>query len=180
MLPFVRALPDGAIIAEDLGLLTPGAAKLRDEMNFPGMRVLQFGFGNGAQYHLPHTYNPHCVAYTGTHDNNTAVGWFQSLQGKKSNSAHQQERRKALHYLRSNGKEIHWDMIRALLGSVAHTVMIPMQDILGLGEDARMNVPGLSAGNWDWRMDAAALSAPIAARMAELCRLFDRNGTTQT
>ena len=131
------------VIAEDLGLITPGVEALRDEFTLPGMRVLQFGFGpdSGSEKHLPHRFLPHCVVYTGTHDNDTTKGWFTSTDVATTQSWEEieSERAYARRYLDSAGDEIHWDMIRVAFSSVADTAVIPLQDILGLDSRARMN-----------------------------------------
>jgi 4-alpha-glucanotransferase len=171
------------IIAEDLGQLTAEAASLRDRFGFPGMRVMQFGFGaGGADYHLPHRYTRHCVAYTGTHDNETIVGWFERLRQFSRNGhstpAIRAEYQKVLRYLDSTGRNLHWDAIRSLMQSVADTVIVPVQDVLGLGNEARMNVPGQPEGNWAWRLRSGQLTAAHAARLADLCDVYDRSATT--
>jgi len=160
-----RELGDVPIIAEDLGAVTKQAMRLRDQYKFPGMRVLQFGFGDG-DYNLPHTYIRRCVAYPGTHDNDTFVGWF-----RKASLA---ERRKALEYLDTPPRDLHWQMIRSLMSSVADTVILPTQDLLGLGEAARMNVPGTAAGNWRWRLKPGALTPQLAKRLRRLAKLYGR------
>jgi 4-alpha-glucanotransferase len=139
-----KSMGDAPIIAEDLGSPVAAQLALRDKFKFPGMRILQFGFG-GNDYHLPHVFPHHCVAYTGTHDNQTIVGWFESLA--------QAERDRATAYVGVSEKEQHWNFIRALFTSVADTVIIPVQDALGSGAKDRMNVPGVAVGNWGWRMD---------------------------
>lgn len=141
---FERAFPHLPIIAEDLGLITPDVLELRDKFKLPGMRVLQFAFGDGEDNHfLPHNYVPNTIAYTGTHDNDTTLGWW--------NDAPHHVKAFAQHYLGSDGLEIQWDMMRALSGSVANVVIFPMQDVLGLSTDHRMNFPGQRDGNWKWR-----------------------------
>ncbi len=172
-----RALGDVPIIAEDLGALTPEAEALRDRCKFPGMRVIQFGFGPGGDYHLPHRYPRHSVAYTGTHDNNTSAGWFAELAQRSVDpaSAPAAEVRKAMRYLNAkSASSVPKDMIRAVMGSVADTVIFPLQDVLGLGADARMNVPGAAEENWRWRVPPGKLTAPVAARLRAMTELFDR------
>lgn len=156
------------VIAEDLGTVTPAVRKLRDAFGLPGMKVLQFGFGepHGASEHLPHNYGPHFVAYTGTHDNDTLRGWFESLPPG--------DRRFVLEYSGSNGREIHWDLIRLTWMSVAMIAIVPAQDLLGLGSEARMNLPGRSGGNWEWRLPGLELS-PSLERLLSLTRAFGRN-----
>lgn len=141
---FEKALGGLPIIAEDLGIITPEVIALRDRFDLPGMRVLQFAFGEDESNHfLPHNYVTNAVAYTGTHDNDTSVGWWSSVTPK--------ERDFVQNYLSSDGKEIHWDMIRAISASKANTVIFPLQDVLGLSGEHRMNYPGQPLGNWEWR-----------------------------
>ncbi len=167
------------IIAEDLGVITPDVEALRDHFGFPGMRILQFAFGGDTRnIDLPHNYHRNVVVYTGTHDNDTAVGWFNSEAGGGSTRTVEQierERDFATSYLNTDGREIHWDFIRAALASVANTAIIPMQDLLGLGTQARMNLPASTEGNWQWRFPADALTAPLAARLRALTELYGRN-----
>ncbi len=135
------ALP---IVAEDLGLITPDVIELRDHCGFPGMKIAQFAFGgDGSHEFLPHNWPVDCIAYTGTHDNDTARGWWQN--------ASERERSFAGAYLACDGNGVHWAMIRACSNSVAHTVVYPLQDVLGLGGEHRINVPGVLGGNWSWR-----------------------------
>lgn len=174
-----RALGELPIIAEDLGVITPDVVALRDDFNFPGMRILQFGFGSDTKnIDLPHNYWQNVVAYTGTHDNDTAVGWFQSVAGEGSTRTAEQierERKFCLSYLNTNGKEIHWALIRAVLASVANTAVVPLQDVLGLGTEARMNLPNSTEGNWAWRYKAGALTADLETRLRELTELYGRS-----
>jgi 4-alpha-glucanotransferase len=169
------------IIAEDLGLITAPVEQLRDQFGFPGMRVLQFGFGGGDNLHLPHNYVPNCVAYTGTHDNDTSVGWFQKKPGRTMRSAKQAaaERNFASRYLHTDGSEIHWDLIRAVWGSVAETAIAPVQDVLGLDSSNRMNMPGTSSGNWRWRLEPGQLNGSAMARLAEMTELYGRSPATE-
>lgn len=166
------------IIAEDLGVITPDVVALRDEFGFPGMRILQFGFaGDTKNIDLPHNYIANVVAYTGTHDNDTTVGWFQSVAGEGSTRTQEQierERQFCLDYLNSDGREIHWDFIRAVFASVANTAIVPLQDVLGLGTDARMNLPNSTEGNWSWRYRDGVLTDEIAARLKKLGALYGR------
>lgn len=177
-----NALGDLPIIAEDLGVITPDVTALRDDFGFPGMRILQFGFGSDTKnIDLPHNYAPNVVAYTGTHDNDTTVGWFQSVAGEGSTRTAKQIKREhtfCLNYLNTNGKEIHWDFVRAVLASVANTAIVPLQDVLGLGRDARMNLPNSSAGNWAWRYQAGALTERTENRLKDLTDLYGRTRTT--
>jgi 4-alpha-glucanotransferase len=138
------ALP---IVAEDLGLITPDVIELRDRCGFPGMKVLQFAFGgDGRHEYLPHNYGANCVVYTGTHDNDTTRGWW--------SRAPEFERTFAGTYLACGAHDVHWAMIRTALNSVAAIAMFPMQDVLGLPSEHRMNTPGTMDGsNWTWRFD---------------------------
>jgi len=167
------------IIAEDLGVITPDVEALRDDFDFPGMRVLQFAFrGDSKTIDLPHNYIKNCVVYTGTHDNDTTVGWFRSRAGKGSTRSAEQIRREreyCLRYLHSNGREIHWDMIRAALASVANTALVPLQDVLGLGSRARMNLPASQEGNWRWRFREGVLRRKLADKLGELTSLYGRD-----
>jgi len=173
-----KALGELPIIAEDLGVITPDVVALRDDFGFPGMRILQFGFGSDTRNtDLPHNYTPNVVAYTGTHDNDTTVGWFRSVAGEGSTRTAKQierERTFCLNYLNSDGKEIQWDFIRAVLASVANTAVVPLQDVLGLGTEARMNLPNSTEGNWSWRVKPGALTSDIATRLRELTELYGR------
>jgi 4-alpha-glucanotransferase len=174
-----KALGTLPIVAEDLGMITPGVHALRDEFGFPGMRVLQFSFGTGlnADKYRPYNYPRNCVVYTGTHDNNTTIGWFRGEDVKDSTqSKEEREREKqvALNYLGTDGHEINWDFIRLALMSAANTAVIPMQDILGLGSEARMNIPGRPEGNWCWRFTPDMLTERIKARLRKLTALSGR------
>jgi 4-alpha-glucanotransferase len=173
------ALGELPIVAEDLGLITPEVRALRDHFGFPGMRVLQFAFGGdpGTNEHAPHNYTRNCVVYTGTHDNNTSLGWLHEVERPENTSSREQmvaERAMALKYMASNGKQIHWDMIRLALASVGSIAVIPMQDVLGLGHEARMNHPGMAQGNWEWRYTADMLTDELTARLHELTEIYGR------
>jgi 4-alpha-glucanotransferase len=175
----LRQRPGGLpLIAEDLGMITPEVLALRDEIGLPGMKVVQFGFGSdtGADTMLPYRYIPHCVVYTGTHDNDTTVGWFTSSEVATTQSLEQIhcERAFARRFLNTSGVQIHWDMIRLAFGSVADTAIIPLQDILGLDSRARMNVPGTVEGNWRWRFRTGQIDRPARERLAELTSLYGR------
>ena len=162
------ALGEMPIIAENLGVITPEVESLRSEFGFPGMRVLQFAFGSdAANVHLPHHYTGDVTVYTGTHDNDTTLGWFAGL-GEDG------EREFCLKYLSSDGQEVHWDLIRAAQASVADTAIIPLQDVLGLRNEARMNLPASQSGNWAWRFKAALLTDEIADRLNQLTGLYGR------
>jgi len=167
------ALGELPIIAEDLGVITPGVEELRDGFGLPGMKILQFAFDTpcGENPFLPHHYIPNCVVYTGTHDNNTTVGWW------RSGEADEYSRQCMCGYLNRNEKSIvepHWELIRLGMMSVAHTFIIPLQDVLGYGADTRMNTPGRSAGNWSWRFEAKELDNPIRERLLGLTQLYSR------
>lgn len=166
-----RALGGLPFLAEDLGLITPEVHSLCERFALPGMRVLQFAFGDGAEQYLPHNYPRNCAAYTGTHDNDTAVGWFEGLS---LTPAGQRERRRVLDYVGGSGRQVHWDLIRVASMSVADLALFPMQDLLGLGSRARMNVPGTAGGNWSWRLSESELTPQVADRMASLSALYGR------
>jgi 4-alpha-glucanotransferase len=172
------ALGELPIIAEDLGVITPDVEKLRDGFGFPGMRILQFGFSSDTKnIDLPHNYHRNVVVYTGTHDNDTTVGWFNSVAGAGSTRSAEQintERDFCLKYLHSEGTEIHWDFIRAVLASVADTAVVPLQDLLGLGTEARMNLPNSMQGNWNWRFDEHALTDSVSDRLREMTDTYGR------
>jgi 4-alpha-glucanotransferase len=173
-----EALGNLPIIAEDLGVITPDVVALRDGFGFPGMRILQFAFGGDPKnIDLPHNYERNVVAYTGTHDNDTTVGWFTSVAGAGSTRTAEQierERTFCLKYLNTTGKEIHWDFIRTVLASVANTAVVPLQDLLGHGTEARMNLPNSTEGNWSWRFKDGALTADITTRLKDLTELYGR------
>ena len=167
------------IIAEDLGVITPEVDELRDSFGLPGMKILQFGFGGDAQnQYLPHNYVPNCVVYTGNHDNDTVVGWWRSHKRKRKSPRKAAElspvHEHCLNYLNTDGSEIHWDLIRAAFASVADTAIVPLQDVLGLGNEGRMNLPASTSGNWAWRFSAKSLTPSVAKRLGELCVLYGR------
>ena len=164
-----------AVVAEDLGTLTRDVHQLRDEFGLPGMRVLQFAWGGDPHdTHLPHEYTPGVVAYTGTHDNDTVVGWFRQRSAPGASDGERWQREHCLRYLGTDGREIHWDFIRAVQTSVAGLSIIPFQDILGLDSSARMNTPGRAEGNWTWRFAAGALTPELARRLRESTELYGR------
>ncbi|HZS43869.1 MAG TPA: 4-alpha-glucanotransferase [Blastocatellia bacterium] len=171
------------IIAEDLGVITPDVEALRDDYGLPGMRILQFAFSSDTKnIDLPHNYIHNTVVYTGTHDNDTTVGWFNSKAGTGSTRSAEQidrERNFSMKYLKSDGREIHWDFIRAAFASVADTALVPLQDLLGLGTDARMNLPASPGGNWSWRFREESLTNDIAERLKELTYLYGREPETR-
>jgi 4-alpha-glucanotransferase len=183
---FLEAIRDGLgglpIVAEDLGDITAEVLALRDRFELPGMRVLQFGFSGdpGTEFHLPFSYVNHCIAYTGTHDNETTVGWFTAaVHGSTDDRALvAAQRAYALRVLGSNGVAVHWDAIRAALASVADTVIVPLQDVLGLDDSTRMNVPGRPHGNWNWRLRAGQVGPDSLHRLADMTAVYSRwNGT---
>ncbi len=168
-----RRFPSLPLIAEDLGVITAEVRELMAAFGFPGMKILQFAFGPGIAENrdAPHNYERNCVAYTGTHDNNTTLGWARSGEAGE-------EGRKALFaYL---GREIApeqapWELIRLVMGSAAATAVTPMQDLLGLGEGARMNMPSVAKGNWAWRVADEQLETALAERLRGLTEIFGRN-----
>ncbi len=167
------------VIAEDLGVITPEVDVLRDSLGFPGMRILQMAFGNDpkASAYRPHNHTQRSVVYTATHDHNTSVGWFTSDPGSQSTQSREeieQERKYLLEYLGTGGDQIHWDLIRLALGSVARTAIIPLQDVLGLGTEARMNRPGSAQGNWEWRFRFEQLNSGILDRLRRETEIFER------
>ena len=160
---------DLPIIAEDLGVITPDVELLRTSFGLPGMRVLQFGFGgNPEDVHLPHMHSRDSIVYTGTHDNDTTLGWYLSLDSETLHRVN--------FFLRSGPGSMPEALVRAALGSVGGLAVIPMQDILGLGSEARLNMPGTVAGNWTWRLPAGALNADVARHFAQLNRIYARSG----
>jgi 4-alpha-glucanotransferase len=166
---------DLPIVAEDLGTITPDVHRLRDEFGFPGMRVLQFAFGGDPHdTHLPHEYTRASFAYTGTHDNDTVAGWFEARGRAGASEAERRERENCLKYLGADGTEINWEFIRAAQMSVAVVSVAQLQDVLGLGTEARMNVPASAEGNWAWRFRAGALTNELAARLKEMTALYGR------
>jgi 4-alpha-glucanotransferase len=173
-----NAIGDLPFWAEDLGVITPDVEELRDSFGFPGMRILQFAFGGDAKnLDLPHNYIKNSIVYTGTHDNDTTIGWFHSHAGAGSTRDAGQigkEHDFCLRYLNSDGKEIHWDFIRAIWSSVANTAIVPMQDLLGKGTEARMNLPASSSGNWFWRCRKGDFSERISQRLRELTEIYGR------
>jgi 4-alpha-glucanotransferase len=166
----VQELGELPILAEDLGVITPEVEELRDRFGFPGMRVLLFAFNGGSDnIHLPHHFVPNSVVYTGTHDNDTAVGWWQR--------ASRSEKQFFYRYLTGYavGEEINWAVIRLALASVSNLAIIPLQDILGLDNSARMNTPATIEGNWEWRLASLdLLTDQISDRLRELTHLYSR------
>jgi 4-alpha-glucanotransferase len=164
----LKELGNLPIIAEDLGIITPEVEALRDHFNFPGMRVLQFAFGGDAlNPHLPHNYLHNSLAYTGTHDNDTTKGWWDNFLSAKDKTHFRS-------YLNSEGKDPVYDAIVAIYRSVAKWAIIPLQDVLEQGSEARMNTPSVPSGNWQYRMPFNVLSKEYSHRLAELVDLFGR------
>lgn len=169
-----QELENPAILAEDLGIITPEVEALRDQFGFPGMKVLQFGFGDPASEHLPHNFTTqNCVVYTGTHDNNTTLGWWKSLS--------RQEKKFVREYVGKSfgvgrASEVPEEMVRMAFASTAALSIVPMQDVLALGADARMNTPGATKGNWDWRMKEDALTPRITERLVSHAEVYGRTG----
>jgi len=165
-------------VAENLGVITPGVEALRTGLQLPGMAILQFAFGNDPQApdFKPHNYPRNLVVYTGTHDNDTTMGWWTGGIGHstRSDTDRANEREHATRYLGLHGQDVHWQFIRAVLASVADTAIIPAQDLLGLGSDARMNRPGTDSGNWRWRLTPGQLTRETARRLAVLTETYDR------
>jgi 4-alpha-glucanotransferase len=175
-----KAFGELPFVAENLGVITPPVEKLRQQFGLPGMSLLQFAFGTDPQgpSFRPHNYHRDLVAYTGGHDNDTTVGWWSSSGVGDSTRTPEDVRREhafARAYLGlSDDAEIHWAMIRAVLASIADVAIIPLQDLLGLGGEARMNLPGRVSGNWKWRYRRDALTADLAARLKSLAIIYDR------
>lgn len=178
----LNALKEGLgglpIVAENLGVITPEVEALREGFGLPGMAILQFAFGSdgSASSFKPHNHTRDLVVYTGTHDNDTIVGWWNAGIGDSTRTAEMVEAEKAhcLAYLGASGKEIHWDFIRAAMASVGDTTILPVQDVLGLGNEARMNVPSRPSGNWRWRCPKRLMTPRLAARLRELATLYGR------
>ena len=168
---FKTTFADLPIIAEDLGVITPDVEELRDSFDLPGMRILQFAFAEDATHaYLPHNFIENTVAYTGTHDNNTTIGWWRTA------TAH--ERAFAQHYLGTDGRAIQWTMMRSLSASVARLVVYPMQDVLELDADERMNIPGSPDGNWGWRFGWHQVQPWHAKVMREMAATHGRTAFT--
>jgi 4-alpha-glucanotransferase len=174
-----RELKELPVVAENLGVITPEVERLRQEFGFPGMSLLQFAFGNDPQgpSFRPHNYTRELVAYTGGHDNDTTVGWWKSAGiGESTRTAEDicKEREFTKSYLGLENEPIHWAFIRAVMASIAEIAIVPLQDVLGLGSEARMNLPGTLSGNWKWRYRAGVLTQEIKAKLKEFARNYDR------
>ena len=165
-------------VAENLGVITPEVESLRERFGFPGMAILQFAFGTDPQAPTfkPHNYVRNLVVYTGTHDNDTTVGWWTGDVGHSTRSEKEieDERAHTLRYLGTEGHEIHWDFIRAVQASVADTAIVPAQDLLGLGSEARFNRPGTASGNWRWRLRPGQVSRETMERLGVMTESYDR------
>jgi 4-alpha-glucanotransferase len=167
------ALGELPVIAEDLGVITDNVLELRHAFELPGMRVLQFAFGGRADHpFLPHNYSEHTVAYTGTHDNDTLRGWFEQ--------AGEAEQEHCLRYLDCGPEAVAWQGVRAVWGSVAAWAIAPLQDLLGLGSEGRMNFPGRELGNWLWRCRTEQLDDALAERIGDLTELYGRSPQAST
>ena len=157
------------LVAEDLGHITPEVRELKLNLGLPGMKVLQFGFDSPDSEHLPHNFTRNTVAYTGTHDNDTSVGWLEELEPEK--------RQRVLDYVGGDGSRAHWDLIRSVSNSVADLSIFPMQDVLGLGRRHRMNTPSSGEGNWTWRLQPEMADD---ATTAQLRRITVQAGRLET
>jgi 4-alpha-glucanotransferase len=166
---------DLPFVAEDLGVITPEVDELREHFGMPGMRILQFGFsGRGAHLYLPHRFVTNTVVYTGTHDNNTTQGWWRD-------DCTGAERENVQTYLQMihDDREIVWAMIKLAARSVANLCILPLQDVLHIGSEGRMNTPSAPAGNWTWRYHPHALHPDFATKLAALMEMTDRDGYTE-
>ena len=160
----IHSLP---LIAEDLGVITPEVERLRDVFHLPGMKVLQFAFGSDAtNKDLPHNYSTNFIVYTGTHDNNTTLGWLKSLEGEEKKQTHK--------YLGKNRKKALRNAIEMAWASCAKMAVIPLQDLLELDERARMNTPGTALGNWDWRFQWKQIRPKYKRRLMKLTEKYNR------
>uniref|UniRef100_A0A7V2ZHB3 4-alpha-glucanotransferase n=1 Tax=Ignavibacterium album TaxID=591197 RepID=A0A7V2ZHB3_9BACT len=167
----LKHLGDVPILAEDLGVITPEVEALRDMFNFPGMKILQFAFGTGMETKfLPHNYIPNCVVYTGSHDNDTTRAYFEKAKQEKSSDIYEHMQK----YLNYYGDDVVYELIRLAYASVANIVVIPMQDILNLGGEARMNFPGKLGGNWTWRFTWDQIDAELHLKYFGLAQLYER------
>jgi len=173
----VRHFPELPIIVEDLGFITPDVKKVMSYFGFPGMKILLFAFGPDlpTNPYAPHNYSQNCVVYTGTHDNNTVRGWFEREAGPE-------DRKRFLDYIgrEMNIEDIHWEWIRLAMASVADLAIVPAQDLLGVGEESRMNLPSRSKGNWAWRFFPGQLTDQIGERLAQMTRIYHRVEAVET
>ncbi len=161
------------LVAEDLGMITKAVDQLRVDLSMPGMRVIQFGFADkGAHIHLPHRYEPSTVAYTGTHDNDTTVGWWRKTEERVRAAVESYVG--AIPGERSVSSPV-WPLLRAISGSVAQLAIVPAQDLFELGSEARMNTPSVPSGNWSWRAPEGAWTNGLAGRLAPIAEVTDRD-----
>ena len=171
-----KHFPNAKIIAEDLGMITADVKKVIEHYGFPGMKILQFAFGGDlpTNPYIPHNFSRNCIVYTGTHDNNTIQGWYK-------NEASEEDKKRLAEYLGHpiNIEQVHWDMIRLALSSVAETAVIPMQDFLGIGEEARMNFPQKTEGNWLWRVLPDQITNKLAETLAHLNWFYSRESVNK-
>ncbi|OQA00284.1 MAG: 4-alpha-glucanotransferase [Bacteroidetes bacterium ADurb.Bin408] len=155
------------IVAEDLGVITDDVELLRDSFNFPGMKILQFAFDSSEDNEfLPHTFTRHCIVYTGTHDNDTTVGWYATASDEDKAFMHS--------YFNFKPENVHWELIRLAWSSVAETAIAPMQDVLGLGTEHRMNLPGKPTGYWKWRLNKAMLTSEVTEKLKKITEIYSR------
>jgi 4-alpha-glucanotransferase len=161
-----RALGDLPLVAEDLGLITKDVDRLRESLGLPGMRILQFAFSDPNNKYLPHHYDFNTVAYTGTHDNDTTRAWYAGLN--------ETDRDFIRRYVGRDGSDVAWDLIRLAWASAADLAIAPLQDVLNLGPEARMNTPSKADGNWCWRFAEGAFDERLIERLAELTTLYGR------
>jgi 4-alpha-glucanotransferase len=154
------------IIAEDLGIITNEVRALRDRFNLPGMKILQFAFEDDDSAYLPYNHPYNCVCYTGTHDNDTTMGWYATAPEKAKD--------KVRRYMNTDASQVSWDFIRTCFGSVAKYAIVPIQDVLCQGSEYRMNVPGVAEGNWSYRVKKGLLNDDIARRLREVTKLYGR------
>lgn len=165
-----NTLGECSVIAEDLGFLTPSVLELVARTGYPGMKVLQFAFDSGEESdYLPHNYTRNCVVYTGTHDNDTLLGWYEKLAKKDKSFCN-----RYMNLRQVEKEDLKWEFVRAAFMSVADTAIIPMQDYLGLGEEARINTPSTLGNNWTWRMKKGAFTKQLASRMRKMTKLYGR------
>jgi 4-alpha-glucanotransferase len=167
----LKQFPGLPLIAEDLGYITPDVTEVMDHYQFPGMKLLIFAFGEDmpTNPYIPHNVEQNCVFYTGTHDNNTIRGWFET-------EATVEERNRVFQYMGRavSADEIHWEMIRLVMMSAANTAIFPMQDVLGLGREARMNRPATTDGNWGWRLLPGQVTKDVTEKLAQMTETYGR------
>jgi 4-alpha-glucanotransferase len=164
-----QVLGELPLVAEDLGVITPQVTALRKRFNLPGMKILQFAFdGAPDNPYLPHNHEELSVVYTGTHDNNTTLGWYRELSDE--------QRHLVQHYLGDSGEPMPWLLLRTALASVARLAVVPMQDVLGLDGAHRMNVPGVTEDNWRWRFDWSQIEDQHRQRLRDWTQLYGRSG----